>query len=356
MAQLDRLFDVMLEAGASDLHLAANHVPKIRRHGKIQPVASWGVLESETLLEMLKEICLPEFWQSFEATGDLDFAYGYGKKARFRCNYHHNFNGHGAVFRTIPSRILSLSELRVPPVLESFGHFNSGLVLVTGPTGSGKSTTLAAVIDSINSNYARHIVTIEEPIEFVHQPKKSTIVQREVGIHAHTFADALRSTGRQDLDVILVGEMRDLETISLAVTAAETGTLVFGTLHTNSAIKTIDRIIDVFPADQQTQIRSMLAVSLRAVCAQLLLRTVDGSGRRAANEILLQTRAVSNYIREGKTNQINQIIMSSRQVGMQLMDDAIEEYLREGIIDTQEAYMKALDKDRFRRYLRTEVP
>ncbi|MCB2155723.1 PilT/PilU family type 4a pilus ATPase [bacterium] len=356
MAQLDRLFDSMLNAGASDLHLAENHVPKIRLHGKIMPVPNAGPIDGPTLTAMMKELCLPNFWQEFIDTGDLDFAYGHGSKARFRANYHRNFNGVGAVFRTIPSRILTLQQLRVPSVLESFGHFNSGLVLVTGPTGSGKSTTLAAIIDSINANYARHIVTIEEPIEFVHAPKKSTIVQREVGIHAHSFADALRSATRQDLDVILVGEMRDLETISLAVTAAETGTLVFGTLHTNSAIKTIDRIIDVFPADQQTQIRSMLAVSLRAVCAQLLLRTNDGSGRRAANEILLQTRAVSNYIREGKTNQINQIIMSSRQVGMQLMDDAIEDYLREGIVSPQEAYMKALDKDRFRRYMRAELP
>ncbi|MBI5154988.1 type IV pilus twitching motility protein PilT [Candidatus Poribacteria bacterium] len=348
MAELDKLFDLMLQSGASDLHLAQDNPPRLRLHGEIQAVEGWPALDGELIDRLLGEICQSARWDDFKRRGDLDFAYSFGTKARFRCNYNKQHTGYGAVFRTIPSKILTLEQLKVPPILSSFAQYRSGLVLVTGPTGSGKSTTLAAVVDSINSNFARHILTIEEPIEFVHPPKKSTIVQREVGIDCHTFSDGLRSASRQDVDVVLVGEMRDLETISLAVTAAEMGTLVLGTLHTNSAIKTVDRIIDVFPADQKRQIRSTLAVSLRAVCAQLLLKTADGTGRRAANEILVQTRAVSNYIREGKTNQLNQVIMSNRAAGMQLMDDAIEDYFRQGVITAEEAYLKALDKDRFR--------
>jgi len=350
MARIDQLFDVMLATKASDLHLAEGNPPRMRMHGKMHDVEGWDVLDTETIRQLLVEICDHDRWEQYEQTGDLDFAYGYEDKARFRCNYNKQFSGYGAVFRTIPSSILTLEQLNVPSVLGTFGDYGSGLVLVTGPTGSGKSTTLAAVINHINENRAAHILTIEEPIEFVHPPKKSTIVQREVHIDCHSFSDGLKSSTRQDFDVILVGEMRDLETIGLAVTAAEMGVLVFGTLHTNSAIKTVDRIIDVFPSDEQAAIRSMLAVSLKAVCAQLLLRTKDGKGRRAVNEILIQTRAVSNYIREGKTNQLTQVIMSGRALGMQLMDDAIDNLLREGIVDGEEAYMKALDKDRFRQY------
>jgi twitching motility protein PilT len=350
MAELDTLFDYMLQTGASDLHLAQDNPPRVRLHGRVATVPNAPVLDAERISSMLREICLPERWQVFDETGDLDFAYAYGTKARFRCNYNKQYSGYGAVFRTIPSKILTLEQLKVPPVLATFADYTSGLILVTGPTGSGKSTTLAAVIDHINTHYAKHILTIEEPIEFVHPAKKSTIVQREVHINTHSFSAALRDASRQDADVVLVGEMRDLETIGLAVTAAEMGTLVFGTLHTNSAIKTIDRIIDVFPADQKEQIRSSLAVTLKAVCAQLLLKTADGKGRRAANEILIQNRAVSNYIREGKTQQLNQVIMSGKNQGMQLMDDAIDGYLRDGIISGQEAYMKALDKQRFAQY------
>jgi twitching motility protein PilT len=237
-----------------------------------------------------------------------------------------------------------------PPVVKSFALYNMGLVLVTGPTGSGKSTTLAGVIDFINTTQARHIITIEEPIEFVHPLKKSTIVQREVGADARSFAEALRAATRQDADVLLVGEMRDLETIALAVSAGETGSLVFGTLHTNSATKTVDRIIDVFPADQQGAIRQSLAVSLRAICAQLLLKRKGGKGRIAAHEILVQTLAVSNAIREAKNSTLTQAIMSNRSLGMQLMDDVIAGYLQQDIIDGTEAYMKALDKERFKQY------
>lgn len=348
MAELDRLFDVMLETGASDLHLAENNPPRLRLHGKVSPTDGWNELNRDQIKSMMEEICDAERFKLFQKSGDLDFAYAYEDKARFRCNYNKQYEGYGAVFRTIPSRILTLDELKVPDILKTFSHHNSGMILVTGPTGSGKSTTLAAVIDDINSSQRRHILTIEEPIEFVHPPKESAIVQREVHIDCHSFADGLKSATRQDVDVILVGEMRDLETIEMAVTASEMGSLVFGTLHTNSAVKTVDRIIDVFPTDQQAAIRASLASALKAVCAQLLLRTADGKGRRAANEILIQNRAVSNYIREGKTNQLSQVIMSGRNQGMQLMDDCIDRFLNEGVISPEEAYAKALDKARFK--------
>ena len=355
MPAIDALFDIMLSTGASDLHLAENNPPRLRLHGKVIAAEGWQELGKEQLRNLLAEICDEERWNRYESTGDLDFAYAYESKARFRCNYNKQYEGYGAVFRTIPSKILTLEQLRVPTVLETFAYYTTGMVLVTGPTGSGKSTTLAAVINHINSNLKKHILTIEEPIEFVHPPKQSAIVQREVHIDCFSFADGLASVSRQDVDVVLVGEMRDLETINLAVSASETGVLVFGTLHTNSAIKTVDRIIDVFPSDQQQAIRASLAVSLKAVCAQLLLRTKDGKGRRAANEILIQTRAVSNYIREGKTNQLAQVIMSGRALGMQLMDDCIERFFQEGEITAEEAYAKALDKERFRKLIPNAV-
>ena len=350
MAVLDRLFDQMLSTGASDLHLAEGQPAKLRLHGSVVPLPEHGTLDQERIRSMLREICRPERWEKFEVTGDLDFAYAYETKARFRANYNKQYAGYGAVFRTIPSKILTLEQLGAPAVLKAFGELSSGLCLVTGPTGSGKSTTLAAVIDFVNTTYPRHIVTIEEPIEFVHPLKRSTIVQREVGIDALSFADGLRATSRQDVDVMLVGEMRDLETIGLAVSAAETGMLVFGTLHTNSAVKTIDRIIDVFPADQQNAIRQTLSVALRGVCAQLLLKKSGGKGRVAAHEILLQNLAVSNTIREAKNAMLTQIIMSSKAAGMQLMDDCIQGLLTQGIIDGEEAYMKAIEKERFKQF------
>ncbi|MEO8376059.1 MAG: PilT/PilU family type 4a pilus ATPase [Candidatus Sumerlaeota bacterium] len=350
MPVLDRMFDRMLETGASDLHLSEGQLPKLRLHGEIKPMEDFAYLERDHLKAMMKEVCDSQRFSLFEERGDLDFAYAYQNKARFRCNYNKQYAGYGAVFRTIPSRILTLDELGAPPVLKTFTNYNRGLVLVTGPTGSGKSTTLAGVIDHINTQRGCHVLTIEEPIEFVHPLKKSTIVQREVGIDTPSFADALIGATRQDADVLLVGEMRDLETISLAVSAGETGTLVFATLHTNSATKTIDRIVDVFPADQQPAIRQTLAVSLRAICAQLLLKRIAGTGRVAAHEILVQTLAVSNAIREAKNSVLMQIIMSNKALGMQLMDDIIAGYLEQGMIDGVEAYMKSLDKDRFKQY------
>ena len=348
MAVIDQLFDKMLGSGASDLHLSEGQYPKLRLHGEVVPIPEFGTLDRDRFRAILKEILDDKRWGVFEERGDMDFAYAYESKARFRANYNKQYAGYGAVFRTIPSKILTLEDLGAPEVLRTFGSYASGMCLVTGPTGSGKSTTLAGVIDHINSTQARHIVTIEEPIEFVHPVKRCTIVQREVGIDARSFASALKATTRQDIDVLLVGEMRDLETISLAVSGAETGTLVFGTLHTNSAVKTVDRIIDVFPSDQQNAIRQTLAVALKGVCAQLLLKRKGDKGRIAAHEIMVQTLAVSNTIREGKNSMLTQIIMSNKNLGMQLMDDCIEGYLQKGLIEGEEAYMKGLDKERFK--------
>jgi twitching motility protein PilT len=349
MAKIDALFRVILDNGASDLHLAQGQPPKMRLHGSIHKISD-EALEEERLRFLLEEICPGDRWMRFEEVGDLDFAYSLGDEARFRCNYYHHANGNGAIFRIIPRDIQTIEDLDLPPVLATFGDFANGLVLVTGPTGSGKSTTLAAIIHHVNTNYAHHILTIEEPIEFVHENKRSVIVQREVGIDAPSFGQALLDAGHSDCDVILVGEMRDLETISLAITAAESGNLVFGTLHTNSAAKTIDRLIDVFPPDQQPQIRTMLSGSLRGVCSQLLLKR-KGGGRIAANEILLHNRAVANIIREGSgaLNKLHSVMMGGRNVGMQLMDDVIENYRISGLISGREAYMKALDKERFER-------
>ncbi|HSU25335.1 MAG TPA: PilT/PilU family type 4a pilus ATPase, partial [Pyrinomonadaceae bacterium] len=287
----------------------------------------------------------------FDERGDFDFAYEMDEKSRFRCNFLKQANGYGAVFRLIPTRIASLEELGIPPVVRELGDLRGGLVLVTGPTGSGKSTTLAALIDYINTRYARHIVTIEEPIEFVHSNKLSIITQREVPEHSSTFPAGLKAALREDCDIVLVGEMRDLETVSLALTAAETGLLVFGTLHTNNARKTIDRMIDVFPADKQQQARTMLSNSLRGVLAQLLLKRADNSGRIAVNEILIASNAVSSIIREGATQKLQDVIVSGKGQGMQFMDDAIWALLQQGVVSPHEAFMKAIDKNLFKKFL-----
>ncbi|NQU43532.1 PilT/PilU family type 4a pilus ATPase, partial [bacterium] len=333
-----------------DLHLAQGQPPKLRCIGNMV-VLEEPALNEEAIKLLLSEICADDRWDYFNQTGDLDFAYSLGDQARFRCNYYRHTGGIGAAFRIIPADILSIGELDLPPVLKTFGEFVRGLVLITGPTGSGKSTSLAAIIDHINTTSRRHILTIEEPIEFVHNNKQSVIVQREVGIDSPTFQQALLDVGHADCDVILVGEMRDLETIALAISAAESGNLVFGTLHTNNAAKTIDRIVDSFPADQQTQTRTMLADALRGVCSQLLLKKKDG-GRIAVHEILIQTLAVSNIIREGggTFQKLQSVMMSGRSLGMQIMDDVIERVYQEGIVSGHEAYMKALDKERFADY------
>ena len=354
MAKLDRLFQYLVESGGSDLHLSEGSPPKIRVHGGASAIPDEPVLQGQEFQELLAEICEPGPFAQYLETGDIDFAYEMDEKSRFRCNFMKQQNGLGAVFRLIPTEIASIEELNLPPVIKEFGHMRSGLVLVTGPTGSGKSTSLAALIDYINSNFNRHIITIEEPIEFVHSSKRSIITQREVPIQTPEFSDGLRACLREDADIVLVGEMRDLETISLALTAAETGLLVFGTLHTNNARKTVDRIIDVFPSDQQSQVRTMLAASLRGVVAQLLCKRTDKPGRVAVNEILFATPAVAAIIREGATQKLYDVIIGGKALGMQFMDDAIFEKLEAGMISPQEAYMKSIEKGRFAPFLPEE--
>lgn len=346
--QIDRLFDRLLDENGSDLHLLESEPPKIRRHGSLIALEGEPSLTAETLEAYLYEICGSDDWERYKASGDLDFAYDFGDKGRFRANYYAQAHGMAAVFRTIPQHILTLDELNLPSILKIFARQQSGLILVTGPTGSGKSTTLAALLNEINTQETRYILTIEEPIEFVHPNKKSFFCQREVGRDTPSFAAGLRSASRQSCDVILVGEMRDYETISLALSAASMGKMVLGTLHTNSAVKTVDRIIDVFPNNEQWKARNMLADSLFGVCAQTLLKHADGEGRVAANEILVATQGLAASIREGNTANIRNIIQSGRAQGMQLMDDAIEGWLKQGVIDKHEAYLKAQDKNRFK--------
>lgn len=355
MAYIDQFFEVLINAGASDFHMAQGQPPKIRRHGEVMPIRNEPITQEEAAY-MMSEICGPERWQRFEECGDLDFAYEMNEDARFRCNFLKQTRGYGAVFRLIPTKIMTLEQLGIPPVVKEFGHLRGGLVLVTGPTGSGKSTTLAALIDYININFSRHIITIEEPIEFVHNNKRSVITQREVPEHAASFPVGLKAALREDADIVLVGEMRDLETIQLALTAAETGLLVFGTLHTNNARKTVDRMIDVFPADQQAQVRTMLSSSLRGVVAQLLLKKTpeSGGGRLAVNEILVVNSAVSAIIREGATQKLQDVIVAGKGQGMQFMDDAIWKEMQQGLVAPHEAYMKAIDKNRFKIFLPPE--
>ena len=353
MAYLDQLLGVIVRQGGSDLHIAEGEQPKMRMHGDIVPIRAEPVKREEAA-QMMSEVCGPHNWEIFEQRGDLDFAYEMDEASRFRSNYFKQSNGYGAAFRLIPTRISTLEELGIPVVVKEFAHLRGGLVLVTGPTGSGKTTTQAALVDYINQNFAKHVVTIEEPIEFVHDNKRSTITQREVPGDSSSFPAGLKAALRQDTDIVLVGEMRDLETISLALTAAETGLLVFGTLHTNNARKTIDRMVDVFPADRQSQARAMLANSLRGVVAQLLLKRSDRPGRIAVNEIMIANAAVAAIIREGATQKLQDVIISGRSQGMQFMDDAIWALLEKRIVSAREAFMKAIDKNRFKPFLSAE--
>ncbi len=353
MAYLDQFLNVVVQQEASDLHIGEGQPPKIRKHGDIMPIRGEPVSRDEAAA-MLSEVCGPQKWEIFEERGDLDFAYEMDTASRFRSNYFKQANGYGAVFRLIPTKISTLEELGIPVVVKQFGHLRGGLVLVTGPTGSGKTTTQAGLLDYINENFSKHIVTIEEPIEFVHEHKRSIITQREVPGDSRTFPDALKAALREDVDAVLVGEMRDLETISLALTAAETGLLVFGTLHTNNARKTVDRMVDVFPAERQAQARAMLANSLRGVLAQLLLKRADRPGRIAVNEILIANAAVAAIIREGASQKLQDVIVSGRAQGMQFMDDAIWALLEKGIVSPHEAFMKAIDKNRFKQFLPAE--
>ncbi|MDQ8201819.1 PilT/PilU family type 4a pilus ATPase [Pelagicoccus sp. SDUM812003] len=345
MAQIDALLKEMLSNDGSDLHLTVGQPAKIRASGSIRDLCASPISESE-MQALLREICHEEQWQKFMDTGDLDLAHEIPGVARFRGSFLNNYWGPGAVFRQIPAKILSFDDLKLPAQLKDICNLNEGLVLVTGPTGSGKSTTLAAMIDYINETQDKHIITIEDPIEFVHPCKRSVIVHREVGEHSQSFANALKGAMRADPDVVLVGEMRELETIKLALSCASMGMLVFGTLHTNNAPKTIDRIIDAFPAAEQNQVRTMLASCLSAVVSQLLCKR-EPKGRVAVHEILLKHEALPNCIRTGKISNVRGLIESSQSRGMVTMDTSIMKCLQGGLISRDEAYMKSTNKDLF---------
>lgn len=342
---IDTYFQEMKDKGASDLHMVVGFPPLLRLGGQLVKTEH-PVLTPESNRQILYEMLDEEKQTFLEENLDLDMAYQLEGVARFRCNFLYQRRGIGAVFRIIPTKILTLEQLGLPETLKKIANFKKGLVLVTGPTGSGKSTTLAAMIDYINSSREAHIITIEDPLEFVHSNRTCLFSQREIGAHARSFSDALRVASREDPDIILVGEMRDLETIALALTCSELGILVFGTLHTNSASKTIDRIINAFPVDQQEQTRTMLSESLRAVIAQQLLRSMDG-GRCAANEILLGSPALASLIRSGKIAQINSLIQTGTSQGMQTMDQHLMELVAKKIISSESAYEKAMDKNLF---------
>ncbi|MBX3183412.1 MAG: PilT/PilU family type 4a pilus ATPase [Polyangiaceae bacterium] len=348
MAKIDRLFDVLLQRGGSDLHLAVGYPPTLRVKGELVRVSQTPLTHRE-LDELLGEICDAERYTGFKEAKDLDFAYAYEDKARFRANYFWKWSGPAAVFRTIPSKILTAEQLDLPAAVVGLARRRSGLVLVTGPTGSGKSTTLAAMVHEINASRAGHILTIEDPVEFVHQPISCQITHREVGLDTPSFADAIRSAGRENADVILVGELRGQETMRLALQLASFGCLVFATVHTNSAPATIDRFINAFPHAQQSQIRGMLADALAGIVAQQLLKRADGTGRVAAHEILIANAGVASTIREAKTNMIVNLIQSGAQVGMQTMDAALERLLKSGMVTARDAVEKANDKEYFSR-------
>ncbi|MCB9771381.1 MAG: PilT/PilU family type 4a pilus ATPase [Candidatus Omnitrophica bacterium] len=346
MPLIDTLFDTLIEKKGSDLHLEEGQQPKIRVNGTLVSAAS-DILTSESMVKLLSQIAQPEDWKHFQSHGDLDYAYTYNGNARFRANYFRHFFGLGAVFRLIPSKILSIAELDLPDTVKNFAKWRSGLVLVTGPTGSGKSTTLAAIIDFINENFNSKIITIEEPVEFTHINKLSLITHREVGKDTVSFASGLRTATKSDVNIILVGEMRDRETIELALTASEMGILVFGTLHTNSAAKTIDRIIDAFGPNQKNQIRNILANNLKAIIAQQLLPSVDQSRRYAAYEILIRTSALGNIIQSGESIRLNNEIQMNRNQGMILMDDSLAELVKVNKVSKEAAYHKAINKSKF---------
>jgi twitching motility protein PilT len=341
--RINEFMRIMMKVGGSDLHMSSNVVPMIRVHGEMTPIANKKVLSHDELFSILAEIAPERNRQEFEEKNDTDFAHSIPGLARFRANYFRDQHGIGAVFRQIPFTILTPEKLGVPPKVLDLCWLTKGLVVVTGPTGSGKSTTLAALIDFINSNRSDHLITIEDPIEFVHQNKKCLVNQREIGTHTMSFKNALRAALREDPDIVLVGEMRDLETIAIAIETAETGHLVFGTLHTTTAPSTVDRIIDQFPADRQEQIRTMLSESLKGVIAQVLCKK-KGGGRVAAYEILIGTSAVSNLIREGKTFQLMSVMQTNRHLGMQTMNDHLLQLVKQGLVEPNEAYMKAVDK------------
>ena len=346
MARIDALFDQLIAAGGSDLHLGIGYPPFMRQRGELVAMRE-DAIDAGEMDELLFGITLPEQKNTILETLDLDFAYGYGTKARFRANYFYKTTGLAAVFRTIPSKVLTLEDLNCPAAIRKLAERRAGLVLVTGPTGSGKSTTLAAMIDHINRSRACHVLTIEDPVEFVHTSQKASITHREIGPHAASYAHAIRSAGREDPNVILIGELRTNETMKLALQLASFGVLVFATVHTNSASATIDRIVNAFPSDEQPQVRGMLAESLVGIVAQQLLRSADGKRRVAAHEILIGSPALASMIRENKTFQIPSLMQGGQAQGMQTMDMALERYVRDGTVALENALEKAIDKESF---------
>ncbi len=346
MAKIDALLKLMIEHQASDLHVTSGSPPLLRIHGELERIAYHELTEEEVKL-LVYEIIEEAGIKRLESGFDVDFAYEIAGVARYRVNAYFKYGGLGAVFRMIPHEIMTFSELGLPPAVRTLARLRKGLVIVTGPTGCGKTTTLAAIIDLLNKERKAHIITLEDPLEFIHENQTCLIMQRQVGVHVESFASGLRAALREDPNVIMVGEMRDLETIALAITAAEVGLLVLGTLHTSSAAKTVDRIIDVFPKDQQDQIRTMLSESLKGVIAQQLLKRADGQGRIAALEILVGTQAVGNLIREGKTYQIPSIIQTGRKIGMQSIDQHLKELVEAGLVTREEAMSYAVEKAQF---------
>jgi twitching motility protein PilT len=349
MAAIDVYLNQVLERDGSDLHFLAGDLPRVRQYGELKSLAN-EPLNAEKVKTALYEIMPKPALERFEAKDGTDFAYNMPGVARFRVNVMRQLNGMGGVFRVIPSKARTADELKLPEAVRNLCKVNSGLILVTGKTGSGKSTTLAAMIDDINTREKGHILTIEDPIEFVHTRKSCLISQREIGVHAASFSSALLSALREDPDVILVGELRDLETMSIAVTAAETGILVMGTLHTNGAAATVDRLVNAFPADKQPHVRTMLSTSLRGVVSQQLIQKVDKKGRVAALEILINTPAIANLIRQGKMDQLENGMQTGSASGMRLMDAAIQTLLDQRLISGAEAYKKAINKSRFEQF------
>ncbi len=347
--RIDRFLRLMNDRGASDMHLVVGRPPLLRESGRIVPVR-YHVIGEADFVRLLKPVTPPEMWESFVAHGDLDYAYEVPGLARFRVNLFRQERGSAAVFRIIPTKVLTLDQLGMPPAVRSLAYADSGLILVTGPTGSGKSTTLSAIIHEMNCERGLHIITIEDPLEFVHANRRALVSQREVGTHSKGFRAALRAAVREDPDCILVGEMRDLETISMALSAAETGLLVFGTLHTNSAAKTMDRIINVFPAERQDGVRRALSSVIRGVLAQQLLRR-KGGGRVAAVEVMLQAPGLQALIREGKTHQLGGFIQQGIARGMVTMDASLRRLVEEDAVDPAAALEKALAKDEMRQWL-----
>ncbi len=348
MPRIDSILQLVQAQGASDLHLVSGSPPMLRIHGDLQPI-EYEPLTSEVIVGLLAEIMTEEQMARYQGLEEVDFAYEVPTVVRLRCNVYQQTNGMAAAFRLLPTRILTVEQLGLPPQVLRFAEMNRGLVIVTGPPGSGKSTTLAAIVDHINRTRKRHVITLEDPIEYVHQNQRCLMNQREVGRNTRSFADALRASLREDPNVILVGEMRDRESLALAISAAETGQLVLGSLHTQSAIATVDRILDAFPPDQQNQVRSQLSESLKGIVAQRLLKRADGRGRAAAVEILFGTPAVSSLIREKKTFQLASVMQSSKRDGMLTFEDSVLTLVRQGVVAAEEAAGYGIDADTLER-------